>query len=187
MGFKIKDDVPDFRLDHAISFKRKGKSSVQKRALISVIIGDSRNQNVELKSGHCIILGRLVSDHNPDMTFVGKPDFNSLTHFTRIDSDHEKLIEKYLDQGKPKSQSPKKEAISPRFLGDYVRDADFLIDDSAISRTHIILYQDDENVRILDLVSKNGTYVNGKEIESYALKNNDVLSVGTSSLRINYL
>ena len=116
-----------------------------------------------------------VINHEFDVVVVGQGVAGTMLAFHLnkmgakvliIDSDHEKLIEKYLDQGKPKSQSPKKEAISPRFLGDYVRDADFLIDDSAISRTHIILYQDDENVRILDLVSKNGTYVNGKEIES---------------------
>lgn len=193
-GYRMRDEAPDFRMEHAIVFK-KGKDSVNKKnnALFTVLIGDNRHETFDLKHGHCVLLGRMVhSEFDEDKTTVLKPGFSQLTHFTRINEEHHKLLEKYLSKTshKMKQTNPQNQdsAFNPsqKYIGDFVRERDFLIKDPSVSRSHAIIYQDDEGVKVLDLVSKNGTYLNGREVESGVLKNNDVLSVGTSTLRVNF-
>ncbi len=41
-----------------------------------------------------------------------------------------------------------------------------------------MIFSDGEHVAILDLVSKNGTYVNGQEVESHMLEKGDVIELG---------
>lgn len=59
---------------------------------------------------------------------------------------------------------------------------DFIINDSSVSREHLIVFiDDDKNVFITDLGSTNGTYVNGVQVkESVKLDKLDVLRVGNS-------
>jgi uncharacterized protein YbaR (Trm112 family) len=189
-GFRIKDDVPDFRIEHAISFVRKSekKSSVETDAvLITILIGENKNQNVSLKNGHCVILGRLVgSEMDSEKTFVGKPNFTQVEQFVRMDSDNQKLAEIYLKRNLADSGKNISTAGHQRFLGDFIRNPDFMIADTAVSRSHAVIFQDDEGVRVLDMVSRNGTFVNGKEIEFAPLKNNDVVSIGNTSMRVNF-
>lgn len=188
-GFRVKDDVPDFRIQNAISFRKKSekKSENSCLVLITILIGENRNQSVSLKNGHCVILGRLVSSGmDLDKTFVGKPDFTQVEQFVRMDSNNQKLVEKYLKRHSVSKGGNQPSAGHQRFLGDFIRDPDFMFADSAVSRSHAVVFQDDDGVKILDLVSKNGTFVNGKEVEFVLLKNNDVVSVGNTSMRINF-
>lgn len=50
------------------------------------------------------------------------------------------------------------------------------------SRHHCVLQIDDLSIRIADLASKNGTYVNGRRVSSKeeTLAPNDVISIGTT-------
>lgn len=188
-GFRVKDDIPDFRIEHAISFERKSeKKSVETGSvLITILIGENKNQNVGLQNGHCVILGRLVgSESNMDKTFVGKPNFTQVEQFVRMDPDNQKLAEIYLKRNLAESEKTIPTAGHQRFLGDFIRDPDFMLADAAVSRSHAVIFQDDEGVRVLDLVSRNGTFVNGKEVEFAPLKNNDVVSVGNTSMRVNF-
>ena len=47
----------------------------------------------------------------------------------------------------------------------------------------MLFYDDSGLVGILDLVSKNGTYVNGAEVESKILKKGDLITVGGTKIR----
>lgn len=188
-GFRVKDDVPDFRMDHAISFERKSekKTTEADAVLITILIGENKNQSIGLKNGHCVVLGRLLgSESDMDKTFVGKPNFTQVEQFVRMDPDNQKLAEIYLKRNLADSEKKAPTAGHQRFLGDFLRDPDFMLPDAAVSRSHAVIFQDDEGVRVLDLVSRNGTFVNGKEVEFTVLKNNDVVSVGNTSMRVNF-
>ncbi len=68
-------------------------------------------------------------------------------------------------------------------LGTFQRLQDIYFHDGAISRLHAMLFYDEAGVGILDLVSKNGTYVNGVEVESKILKRGDLVMVGSTKFR----
>ena len=70
-------------------------------------------------------------------------------------------------------------------LGGFERGPDFQIRDLSVSRLHAMIFHDDQGtVGILDLVSKNGTFVNGAEVESRILKKGDLVSIGGTKMRL---
>lgn len=185
-GYKLIGDTPDFRLSNAISFKKKISPNAKGlNAVFTVLLGENKNQSFDVKLGYSVVIGRrMAHESEPDLTFVGRPQVAS---YTQIDSANRQLIDKYLSS-KKESQSQDDSIFDSqkKFLGDYMRDPDFLISDQSVSRAHAIVYQNEDGVHILDLVSRNGTYVNSFEVESCKLKNNDVISFGTASLRLNF-
>jgi type II secretory pathway predicted ATPase ExeA len=52
-----------------------------------------------------------------------------------------------------------------------------------ISRQHAILIRNDNATAIVDLKSRNGTYVNGEPIKTHILINNDIISLGDHRLK----
>lgn len=186
-GYRLVGDIPDFRLDHAISFKRKVTQNKGDgiSPVFTVLLGDEKNQSFDVKHGHCMVVGRRVNrEDDNDYTYVGRPQ-QAVQAYASLDPHNQRLVEKFLTR----RQGAPEESIlgsQKRFLGSFVRDPDFLLSDASVSRSHAIVYQDDEGVHVLDLVSRNGTYVNGYEVELTKLKNNDVLNLGTASLRVNF-
>src|SRR5262245_13182717 len=62
-------------------------------------------------------------------------------------------------------------------------DNDVVLPDAGVSRNHAQIVTSPQGLLIQDLNSRNGTYVNGKPIASYALKPGDVIRIGPSFLR----
>lgn len=62
------------------------------------------------------------------------------------------------------------------------RDNDIVIDNRAISRHHVKIFQDDNQYIIEDLDSGNGTFVNNKKIIKDTLRNQDEILVGKHTL-----
>lgn len=185
-GYKLVGEIPDFRLEHAISFKKKiGDMKQGVQASLTVLIGPNRNQTLEIPHGHCVVICRRIgNDVNLEQTFVGKPQRQS---FSSLEGTNQQLIEKYLSKNKKSVTALSDFQLNTqKLLGDFVRDPDFLIDDASISRSHAIVYQNESGVFLLDLVSKNGSYINGYEVETGKLKHNDVVSLGNVSLRVNF-
>ena len=56
------------------------------------------------------------------------------------------------------------------------------LDSSTVSRHHALIVISSNGVRLLDLGSTNGTYVNGRRVEQHALQDDDVISVGDCKL-----
>ncbi len=69
-------------------------------------------------------------------------------------------------------------------IGSFHRMPDLSLSDGATSRLHAMLFNGPSGVGVLDLVSKNGTFVNGVEVESKLLKTGDIVTIGGSKLRI---
>ena len=188
-GYRIVNGIPDFKLDHAISFKSQlNQKQRGLKAILTVMMGNEKDHSCEVLKRHCLVIGRLVSTaSNMDVTIVSKVNPQA---YINLDPHNQQLIEKYLSrQTKKETNVTRLNPLSPgaKVLGDFLRDPDFLLSDPSISKSHAVIYQDDVGVHLLDLYSKNGTYVNGYEVEACRLKNNDVVSVGTVSIKITLI
>ena len=62
--------------------------------------------------------------------------------------------------------------------------SDVVIDHQYISKHHAILVWADNEVMLLDLKSRNGTYVNSKRVERQILRDNDVLTLGDYRIKV---
>ncbi|MFO7929717.1 MAG: FHA domain-containing protein [Candidatus Humimicrobiaceae bacterium] len=60
------------------------------------------------------------------------------------------------------------------------RDAnsDIFLDDVTVSREHASIEEEDGNLKLVDEGSLNGSYVNGKRVESSPLNNGDKIQIG---------
>ncbi|MEQ9562596.1 MAG: FHA domain-containing protein, partial [Woeseiaceae bacterium] len=65
------------------------------------------------------------------------------------------------------------------------RDAmcDVCINHPTVSRYHALVVNSPRGVKIVDLGSTNGTFVNGRKVRQFSLKDNDTLSIGKSRIR----
>src|SRR4029079_63241 len=62
--------------------------------------------------------------------------------------------------------------------------ADFIVDAALVSRIHCRLTAGANELEVVDLQSKNGTYVNGERTAQAKLKPGDRLGVGRVELRV---
>ena len=76
---------------------------------------------------------------------------------------------------RPNRQHPLKMGVTT--IGQ-AGDNDIAIGESTVSRHHAKIFLEDEKFYILDLGSRNGTMVNGKDILKHDLIDNDVIDLG---------
>jgi hypothetical protein len=65
---------------------------------------------------------------------------------------------------------------------DFERDDDIDLTDDAVSQTHAIVFCDDAGLSIVDVASKNGTWVNGDRVHESTLVDGDLVRVGETRL-----
>lgn len=181
VGYRAVGNVPDLRPEQAISF-RKSVAAPGRNAVLNVVLGEALARSLTLPPGHGAILGRAAQEDGDDITVAGRAGMDALDGHTQ------KLIDTVLGKKGRNNSLPYDLGPSGKsHLGDFRRDADFVFFDSSVSRQHAVVYHDRDGVWVLDLVSKNGTFVNGREVENAKLKNNDVLSLGQVSLKVGLL
>lgn len=61
---------------------------------------------------------------------------------------------------------------------------DIVISDSQVSRTHCLLFDYLGHPAVVDLLTRNGTWVNDTEVAYHGLKNEDVLEIGDTRFRL---
>ena len=61
---------------------------------------------------------------------------------------------------------------------------DVPIDSRFVSKCHAILIRTDDALHLVDLNSKNGTFVNSERIESQVLRHDDVISIGNHGIKL---
>lgn len=64
------------------------------------------------------------------------------------------------------------------------RGADILLHDGSVSRTHALVFVDADGVSVADLMSTNGTRVNGHLVEDADVCRSDRVKIGQSVLRL---
>ncbi len=83
--------------------------------------------------------------------------------------------------------APDKIIIEKEIIIGRGEDCTLTIKDNALSRKHLKIYIEDGAIRIKDLGSKNGTFVNRKRIQETLLKDGDEIIAGKNIFRIEIL
>lgn len=63
---------------------------------------------------------------------------------------------------------------------------DLCIDNLAASSRHARIFKGSDVYAIEDLNSTNGTYLNGKEVKTQLLNENDTITIGKHTIRVSY-
>ncbi|MCK6550747.1 FHA domain-containing protein [Myxococcota bacterium] len=93
----------------------------------------------------------------------------------QLEPDDVRVVEAHL-QKRDRSQS--EEPAGNLRIGAYRRGRDILLDDDKISRKHAMFFLDDDGPSVVDLLSTNGTHVNGKRVSDSDLAEGDIVNVG---------
>lgn len=186
LKYPVRDDVPIMIMEEALDLKGSPKgapaarvgdvassveSSLRPRARLRVAAGQNVGHIIELEQGTCKALGRAITDPNKTAMFHVEVTL-------ALDESTRNLIQQYVTkQFRRAGAAP----VKGQEFG-FRRTGDVVVDDTAVSRLHAMIFYDEVGVGILDLVSKNGTYVNGEEIESRLLRPGDAIEIGETKL-----
>jgi len=179
--YPVQNGIPVMLEDEAFPIREGGETmSAGKRqvAVFEITEGKNKGQAVKLPLGTCKAIGRSLDDINKTQVFAMDLTM-SLDDFTK------KLIMNYIAKKSPNSKKVTTETTSDS-IGSFKRLPDLVLDDPAISRLHAMIFHDANGAGILDLVSKNGTFVNGEEVESKSLQNGDLVEVGGTKMVFAY-
>ena len=64
------------------------------------------------------------------------------------------------------------------------QDCDINLDDTKISKNHCTFYLHGGQFTLVDNSSTNGTFVNGHRIDKRDLRNNDIIIVGSTNIKV---
>jgi adenylate cyclase len=64
--------------------------------------------------------------------------------------------------------------------------SDIVCDGEFISRQHALLIRDQDSIVIIDLKSKNGTFVNSQPVSSKVLRNSDIVVIGDHRIKLEF-
>lgn len=171
LKYPIRDGIPIMLVDEAASLKgnRHQSRSSEPVATFRIIGGPSKGLSFHLERFTCKAIGRAASD--PNKTAI----FGSIDTILALDEGTKGLIQHYVGK-------QFKDAKSKADTGSFKRTSDIILDDMTISRLHAMIFYGEMGVGVLDLVSRNGTFVNGEEIESKLLKKDDTIELGETKI-----
>ncbi len=180
LAYPLRNGIPILLEDEALEIREGGqivtKTAKAPAAYFRILSGSIAGEVVRLPLGSCKAIGRSIEDLNKTQVFNTETTV-PLDDFTK------KVVMNYLGKkmGKPVPASP-----GSAGLGSFKRLADLVLNDPAISRLHAMIFHDETGAGVLDLVSRNGTFVNGQEVESRTLKEGDLIEVGGTRLQFSY-
>lgn len=144
------------------------------RVQFRVVQGPDEGMSFDLSMGVCRAMGRASADTGKTTSVL------NVDWAITLDEEIKNLILEYTSQQFRKSKPVK--TGDPHHLGAFRRGPDVIFNDNTLSRLHAMLFFDQTGIGVLDLVSKNGTFVNGEEIESRLLKKGDAIEVGETKV-----
>jgi len=176
LRYPVKNGIPIMVAGEAHDLRREAGAAGVKLSRVTFRITEGRDTGLtfQLEQGTCRAIGRATVD--PNKTAV----FNVDIAFA-LDEGTKGLIRKYIGKQFQRMTAGAGPQSGER-LGTFRRAPDVVLTDGSLSRLHAMVFSDGDNVAILDLVSKNGTYVNGQEVESRMLKAGDVIELGDTTL-----
>lgn len=173
--FPVRDNIPHLVIDEAVDSRSGGKAAAVTQQ--NAVRFREKRQNAAprsfyLEQGSCKVVGRPLSDtHKNTAMHMDLP--------LMLDEGAKGIIQQYIRRQFNQLSGA---STSPDEVGHFRRTSDIVIDDTAVSRLHAMVFYDGKTVGVLDLVSKNGTFVNGQEVESYLLKAGDVIEIGDTKI-----
>lgn len=165
-------------VEEAIDLKSGGAAGARvsagtSAAAFRVVSGTNKGLTFHIDRLTCKAIGRSITDPNKTAMFNVEVSLS-------LDEGTKGLIQHYI--GRQFKDTKKVEASGAGATGPFKRTSDVILDDVAISRLHAMVFFGETGVGILDLVSKNGTFVNGEEIESRLLKKGDMIEMGETKI-----
>jgi uncharacterized protein len=180
--YPIRDGIPVMLEEEAVD-QREGGAAMAKAtkapvAYFKIKEGPNQGEVVKLPSGSCKAIGRSIDDVNKTQVF-------SLESTVPLDDFTKKVVLNYISKkmGKPVQSGA---GGGDGGLGTFKRLPDLVLNDPAISRLHAMIFHDETGAGVLDLVSRNGTYVNGQEVESRPLKEGDLIEIGGTKIAFSF-
>ncbi|MBT3182516.1 MAG: FHA domain-containing protein [Deltaproteobacteria bacterium] len=177
MRYPVRDGIPIMSIEEAMDIHSErdvGETGKDlPRANFKVVDGPDTNMTFQLERGTCRAIGRASVDPNNTAVF-------SVDIALELDETTKRLVLQYVG-----AQFRKSKGIvgsSKDTVGSFRRMPDIVFTDSNLSRLHAMLFYDTTGVGVLDLVSKNGTFVNGEEVESKLLEHGDAVELGETTV-----
>ncbi len=75
--------------------------------------------------------------------------------------------------------------VRDRYLLGRSEISDIVIDDRYVSKHHALLVMADVGMVLVDMKSRNGTFVNSQKIQSRVLRNNDIIAIGGCRIKVH--
>lgn len=178
LKYPVRDGIPVMLVEEAIDLSRAPLAQGEKavglpRVNFRVTKGPDINMTFQIEQGTCRAIGRAAGD--PQKTAFFGVDIS-----LALDEGTKKLILQYIGRQFHKAHAPAR--ATENSLGSFRRAADVTLTDTTLSRLHAMMFADEAGVSILDLVSKNGTYVNNQEVESKLLRKGDIIEFGETEI-----
>ncbi len=180
--YPVRDGIPIMVIEEALDMRqqrkeRGGMPAAERMPKVSfrVTSGVDAGMSFQLEQGTCRAIGRASQDINK--TTVFNVDFA-----LSLDESTKGLILQYVGKQFRKASSSVEGVSTQEQFGGFRRSPDIVLTDGSLSRLHAMIFYDVAGVGVLDLVSKNGTFVNGQEVESRLLQKGDAIEVGESTI-----
>jgi len=169
-GYPAKNGVPDLRAAAALPLKLKSDSLKNNEKVVLKIDCDGDVIESFLEPHTCRLIGRQGQDDS-GTKIIG------IHGMAPLDEGLKKIVSSYIQ----KQNKQKAKQLSDR---GFERLQDIMLNDLGVSRMHAMIFYDGVNVGVLDLVSRNGTFINGQEVESAYLKSGESLVVGETTIQL---
>jgi len=176
LKYPIRDDIPVMLVEEALDLK-SGRSAMESKfsgrssvATFKVISGPNKGLSFHLERFTCKAVGRALTD--PNKTAM----FSNVDISLALDENTKGLVKHYIGKQFKDVKSGDGDT------GSFKRTPDVILDDTAVSRLHAMIFFGGTGAGILDMVSRNGTFVNGEEVESRALKKGDAIEIGETKI-----
>lgn len=177
LKYPIRDDIPVMLVEEAVSLKsapRDASAGAGRISSFRVIDGPNKGFAFQLEHGTCKAIGREITDPNRTAMF-------HMGVSLALDEGTKGLVLKYVTRQFSKKTAEGK--TEDNELGGFQRTSDIVVDDPSVSRLHAMVFYDVVGTGVLDLVSKNGTFVNGEEVESRLLNKGDIMELGETKIQ----
>jgi len=182
LKYPVRDGIPVMIAEEAVDLRHQHKprpmgAGAQRlpNVQFKVTAGADSGMSFQLEQSTCRAVGRASQD--PNKTTVFNVDFA-----LSLDESTKGLILQYVSKQFRKTTSSLEAMTTQEQLGQFRRAPDIVLSDGSLSRLHAMIFYDVAGVGILDLVSKNGTFVNGEEVESRLLQKGDSIELGETTI-----
>lgn len=135
---------------------------------LEVLSGPEEGMRYTVESGTYRVLGRAGDDNESTVQMNRDGD-------RVLDADQQAVIEGMLD-------SRADRGVRTRFKR---RGPDVLLADGSVSRTHALIFVDDSGISVADLMSTNGTKVNGARVSDLDVQPGDVVQIGQTKIKVS--
>lgn len=179
LKYPVREDIPIMLVEEATDLrggaKARGPAAHLPKAVFRVTSGPDTGLKFDLEQKTCRAIGRGETDINRTMMF-------NVDLALSLDEGTKTLVLQYISRQFLRTPQQAAAAVSGDRLGGFRRAPDIVLTDHSLSRLHAMVFADDGQVGILDLVSKNGTFVNGQEVESRLLQKGDTIEMGETKI-----